>query len=154
MNPYVEALIEVLKVVAPSLMTVLLGAFFVQRFFVSRANEATLVDFLIKELEDLRNDALEYWNLGGDSKETKQRQSVLAQKIKGNLKALTSDVNYHCERYCRKNDSKMKNLLINLHDLCTGGEFESSKKKVDTQRYIFIVNAINDVKSELLRRKL
>ena len=97
---------------------------------------------------------LEYWNLAADCKENKQRQNLLAQKIKGNLRALTSDVNYFCGRYCNKIGSKMTKLLTNLHDACTGGDFESNKKKADSQRYIIIVNAINDVKSELHRRKL
>ena len=88
MNPYVETLADVLKVIAPSLVTVLLGAVIVQRFFVSRANEATLVDYLIEELEDLRDDSLEYWNLTMDSDKDKKRQPVLTQKIKGNLRAL------------------------------------------------------------------
>ena len=56
MNPYVEALFDVLKIIAPSLMTVLLGAVIVQRFFVSRANEAALIDFLIEEPQERRND--------------------------------------------------------------------------------------------------
>lgn len=154
MNAYVSACFDVLKVIAPSLVSVLFGAFIFQRFFVSRANEAALVDFLIRELEELRDDTLEYWNLVGEAKEDKQRQSVLAQKITGNLKALNSDVQYFCGRYCCKSEPNMKKLLMHLHDSCTGGDFESKKKRVDTQRYIIIVNAINEVKSELLRRKL
>ena len=154
MNPYAEALFELLKVIAPSLVTVLLGAFIVQRFFVSRANEAALIDFLIEELDKLRDDALEYWNLAGDTKENKQRQILLTQKIKGNLRALASDFGYFCDRYCLKDKSTITKLLTNLHDSCTGGEFESSKKKADPHRYIIIVNTINDVKSAVFRRKL
>lgn len=154
MNPYVEAGFDFLKAIAPSLITVLLGAFVVQKFFVSRANEAALVDFLIKELEELRNDALEYWNLVADSKEDRERQAMVAQKIKGNLKALSADLRFYCERYSRKHEAHFSKLVTNLHDTCTGGDFESQRKKPDSQRYIIVVNAINGIKSDLLRQKL
>ena len=154
MNPLMDAIEDVLRLVAPSLVTVLLGAFFVQRFFVARANEASMIDFLIKELDELRTETLEYWTLPSDTKENKQRQTVLAQKIKGSIKGLFSDVGYFCHRYCSKKSTEMDKLLGEISDACTGGDFESANKKVDTGRYIIVINTINRVKSELLRRKL
>lgn len=154
MNPAWDAITDVLRLITPSLVTVLLGAFVVQRFFVARANEAALIDFLIKELDELRADALEYWTLPADTKEHKLRKVVLAQKIKGAIKVFSSDVGYFCHRYCKKKTAEMERLLVEVSDACTGGDFESSIGTVDPGRYISVVNTINRVKSELLRRKL
>lgn len=154
MNPAWDAITDVLRLITPSLVTVLLGAFVIQRFFVARANEAAMIDFLVKELDELRADSLEYWTLPSDNKEHKLRKVVLAQKIKGAIKIISSDVNYFCSRYCKKKINEMEILLIEVSDACTGGDFESSTGNVDSGRYISVVNTINRVKSELLRRKL
>lgn len=146
--------IDLLRLITPPLLTVVLGAFVAQRFFVSRANEAAMVDFMVRELEDLRKDSLEYWTLPGDSKENKQRLTMLSAKMKGAIKALFADVNYYCQRYCKKKEKELHGLVGELMDACTGGDFESAGKKVDTGRYLLVVNAINRVKSELHRRKL
>lgn len=146
--------VEILRIILPPLITVVLGAFVAQRFFVSRANEAAMVDFMVRELHELRKDALEYWTLSTDSPENKQRQIVLAQKIKGMIKSLSADSNYYCDRYCKFKSGELQSLLVEVADACTGGDFETVSKKVDTGRYILIVNAINRVKSEFHRRKL
>lgn len=118
-----------------------------------------MVDYMVEELNDLRQDALEYWTLPADTKESKQRQTVLAQKIKGSIKGLTSDSNYYCQRYCKAKQADMDKLLGEVLDACTGGEFESTRRKPDNGRsengrYIVIVNTISRVKSELHRQKL
>jgi hypothetical protein len=149
-----NAVVETLGIIVPPLITVVFGAYVAQRFFVSRANEGAMVDFMVGELRELQNDALNYWTLATDSPENKQRQIVLAQKIKGMIKSLSADSSYYCDRYCKFKSGELQNLLVEVADACTGGEFESIRKKVDTGRYILIVNAINRVKSELHRRKL
>ena len=150
MNHY----LEISEILVPPLITVGLGAFVVQHFFVSRANEGAMVDFMIGELRELQNDTLEYWTLPADSPENKQRQIVLAQKIKGMIKSLSADCNYYCDRYCKRKSVELQRLLVEVTDACTGGDFESTRRKADPGRYILIVNAINRVKSELHRRKL
>jgi len=149
-----NAYLKISEIIVPPLITVGLGAFVAQRFFVSRANEGAMVDFMVGELRELQNDSLEYWTLSADSTENKQRQTVLAQKIKGMIKSLSADCNYYCDRYCKYKLGELQSLLVEVSDACTGGDFESVRKKVDTGRYILIVNAINRVKSELHRRKL
>ena len=81
-------------------------------------------------------------------------QGVLAQKIKGMIKSLSADCNYYSDRYCKRKSAELQRLLVEVSDACTGGDFESTRKKADPGRYILIVNAINRVKSELHRRKL
>jgi hypothetical protein len=149
-----DAVLEISRIIVPPLITVGLGAYVAQRFFVSRANEGAMVDFMVRDLRELQSDALEYWTLAADTPENKQRQIILAQKIKGMIKSLSADSNYYCARYCKCKSGELQNLLVEVADACTGGEFESVRKKIDTGRYILIVNAINRVKSELHRRKL
>jgi hypothetical protein len=79
---------------------------------------------------------------------------MLEQKIKGAIKSISADCNYYCDRYCKCKSGELHNLLVEVSDACTGGDFESTKKKIETGRYILVVNAINRVKSELHRRKL
>jgi hypothetical protein len=147
-----DCIFEIIKILGPPLITVGIGAVIVQRFFVSRANEAAQVDYLIKELEELQRNTLEYWNLPPAAEKT--QGGLLTQKIVGGLKALASDMRYFCERYCKCQSKKMEVLLANLHDACTGGDFDTNRRKIEKQRYIVIVNSINAVKSELFRRKL
>jgi hypothetical protein len=152
---FCQKLLDFLYYISPALVTVLLGGFILQKFFISRANEAALIDFLIRELDELRTLSLEYWNLdcSKDGKNEKsQRARVLEQQIKGAIKSLTGELKYYSERYCKKND--FPNLMVEVSDACTGGQFESAKKIADCSRYLVVVNTINRVKSELIRRKI
>jgi len=149
-----DAVLEISRIIVPPLITVGLGAYVAQRFFVSRANEAAMVDFMIKELHELQNDSLEYWTHAPDSPENKQRQIVLSQKIKGMIKSLSADSTYYCGRYCKQKTVELQGLLVDVADACTGGDFEGVDRKIDTGRYILVVNAINRVKSEFHRRKI
>jgi hypothetical protein len=138
--------------VAPALITVLLGSLIVQRFFLSRTNEAHFIDDLISRLGDLQSEALEYWNNDRSNDEKKSRSDVLEQKIKGGIKSLASDFEYYSARYAHKNE--FLPALSDLTDACTGGDFESQARKSDNARYIFVVNAVNKLRSQLLRKKL
>ena len=140
--------------ISPALVTVTLGGFILQRFFVSRANEASLIDYLLKELDGLRSDALEYWNLdcknGGT--ECKDKAQILEQKLKGAIRCLSSDLDHYSKRYRKKAD--FRSLMVEVSDACTGGDFESVKRTCDRQRYLMVVNTINRVKTELRLGKL
>lgn len=138
--------------VSPALVTVVLGALIVQRFFVSRANEAALIDTIETDLDQLRADALEYWNLEPTTKRKRDRASVLEQKIKGATKSLNSDLKYYAHRYNSKTDFEA--LMMEVSDACTGGSFESATRTIEAGRYITIVNTVSRIKSELRRRKL
>ena len=149
-----DAVLQFLYHISPALVAVGLGTFLVQKFFVSRSNEAAQIDVLLRDFDTLRSDSLEYWNLPCEGPDNKQRQQVLAQKIKGSIKGISSDIAYYCSRYCSDKKEHLATLMIEVADACTGGEFESAKKRVDASRYLLIINAINHVRSELFRRKL
>ena len=140
--------------IAPALTTVLLGGVIVQKFFVSRANEASLIDYLMKELDALRSDALEYWNLDckNGGAECKDKAQLLEQKIKGGIKSLSCDLEHYAKRYRKK--TNFVTLMVEVSDACTGGDFESNKRTKDRQRYLMVVNTINRVKTELRLGKL
>ena len=148
------ATIRFLYYITPALVTVSLGAFLVQKFFVRRSNEAAMIDLLVREFDTLRNDAIDYWsNLGRNSRE-KQQQVLMSQKIKISIKSIFSDLNYYCGRYCPKQATEIKVLMMDVSDACTGGDFESLRKSGDEARYLLINNAINTARTALLRRKI
>ena len=149
---YLDAIGRFIYHIAPALLSVLLGGLFVQRFFISRTNEAEFIDDLISRLSDLQNDALEYWNNDRGSHDKRDRSDLLEQKIKGAIKSLAADFEYYSQRYCRHNEFTQE--MSDLADACTGGNFESQVRKSESGRYIFVVNAVNKLRSHLLRRKM
>lgn len=140
--------------ISPALVTVTVGAFALQWFFVRRANASSFVDGIIKDLEILKSDALEYWNIDPSDEELGSRCSVLEQKLKGAIKGLSSDMTYFCSKYKKVDNLTLQNLLIDVADIATGGDFESKNRKPAPSRYIHIVNTINNLRSKLLMTKL
>lgn len=147
-------MLEFLYHISPQLVAVILGGLLVQKFFVSRANEASLIDYLTKELDELRTDSLKYWNLNcesGNDNDTYEAQ-LLEQKMKGAIKSITSELSQYSKRYRKK--TNFDGLMVEVSDACTGGSFETAKRPRDRQRYLIVVNTINRVKSELRMGKL
>lgn len=140
--------------ISPALVTVTIGAFALQKFFIRRANASSFVDAVIKDLEVLKSDALEYWNIDPSEEKLGSRCSVLEQKLKGAIKGLSSDVTYFCSKYRKADHLTLQNLLIDVTDSATGGDFESKNRKPAPSRYIHIVNTINNLRSKLLMTKL
>jgi hypothetical protein len=140
--------------ISPALVTVAFGGVLVQRFFVRRANEGAFIDLLIRDIEILRADSLEYWNTPNSPDSRKRRRQVLAQKMKGAIKSLSADLRFYCERYCVKHEKIFNELMAEISDACTGGSFESASAGTDSGRYLLIVNATNRLKSALHRQKL
>jgi len=145
---------EFLWHVSPALVTVAIGAFALQKFFVRRANASSFVDAVIKDLEILKSDALEYWNIDPSHENLRPRCSVLEQKLKGAIKGICSDITYFCSKYRKTDHLALQNLLVDVADAATGGDFESQSRKPAPSRYIHIVNAINNLRSQLLMTKL
>ena len=140
--------------ISPALVTIIIGAFALQRFFVRRANASSFVDAVIKDLEILKLDSLEYWNIEPSDESLRSRCSVLEQKLKGSIKGLSSDMTYFCSKYRTIDNLTLQNLLIDVADSATGGDFESQNRKPAPSRYIHIVNTINKLRSKLLMTKL
>ena len=147
--------------VAPSLVgtitAALLTSVLIQKYFVSRANQAGVIDALIKDLETLRSDSLEYWmidprDLDEQTRRDKQEKLLfLGNKLKGAIRSLAGDLRFLSER---DNLRKFHDITASLLDACTGGTFESAGRAPDPGRYFIIVNAVNAAKSTIRRLKL
>ena len=137
--------------IAPCI-TVGLGGWWLQRGFVSRANASAFADALVKRMDEILVDSLEYWNIHEPDVVQAKRAKVLAQKIKGSVRTLSGDVQHFKKKYAKKED--FDSSLVNLLDTSTGGSFESANRIADPDRYLLIVNQVNDLKSKLIRVKL
>lgn len=145
------AVIGFLYYISPALITLCVGSFVLQRFFVSRSNEAAFIDNLVGRLEGLQSDSIEYWTTD-PSGSAEGSVRLMESKIKGGIKSLAGDLSFYTERYGERHE--FNRLAAELADACSGGDFESLGRKPDFGRYILIVNSINKVRAELLRRKL
>jgi hypothetical protein len=149
-----STLVDLIRVLGPTLITVLLGALIIQRYFVSRSNQAALIDLLIRELDGLRDDSLSYWSLHNATKDDVNKQEVFAARLKGTIRSLSGDLDYYCDRYCKKRKSEFTRILGEICDACTGGSFESQSHPKDCGRYLTVVNTINRLRSELFKQKI
>ena len=138
--------------ISPALVTLVIGSFVLQRFFISRSNEAAFIDNLLDRLETLKEDAIEYWATDLAIEGEARAAKALEPRIKGAIKSLAGDLAYYSQRYTKGED--FLSLLAELADACTGGNFESAARKPDSGRYIYVVNGANRVRTALLRRKL
>jgi hypothetical protein len=142
--------------ISPPIAGVIVGALIIQRYWVSRANESTLIGYLAKQLDDLVDETLEYWSLdwSGDKKideENRRRARVLEQRIKGAIKNLTSALIQYSKLYCKNVD--FTPLMVEVSDACTGDAFETDDKRgPDRGRYLTIVNAAHRVRWQLFAR--
>jgi hypothetical protein len=139
--------------VSPAVLALLGGSLVLQRYFITKANEANFIDAIIRDLESLKNDSISYWSRDA-SAENKSELEGLAQKIIGSVKALDADVKAYCRRYCAKRESELVQFMVELADACTGGHFQTAKRKADSGRVLPITNCISRIKLELRKRKL
>ena len=142
---------------SPSVVGVLVGGFIIQRYWVRKANESALIEYLTKELSDLVDETLDYWSLdcsGTDKLGDQNRQQArkLEQKIKGAIKNLNSVLRQYSERYCK--NINFTDLMAEVSESCTGGKFEVKKRPADPERYLHIVNATHRVRSKLFERRV
>jgi hypothetical protein len=142
---------------SPSLVGVLVGGFIVQRYWVRKANESAIIDYLTKELSDLVDETLEYWSL--DCAGTTRRAELnrlearrLEPKIKGAIKSINSVLRHYCRRYC--SDVDFDPLMVEVNDACTGGNFEVSRRAADPHRFLTVVNATHRVREHLFERRV
>lgn len=133
------------KLLAP-LISLLLGAVVVQRFYVRQSHKAAMIDDLVARLEDVKRESMTYW-----SKPQDDDAHIVAQRVKGALKGLFADARYFCERY---KEAPLQIHLQRLFEACTDGSFESTQCKAELSRYMRIVNSTNDLRIRLLKCKL
>lgn len=144
-----ELIIEVLKVAAGPLLGVLVGGYFLQKFFASRANEAQFIDYLEEQISELRTDAFAYWTLPEGSSGIEA-----SQKMKADIQGLYCDVMFYVKRYSPKEEEKFMNAMVNILTACTGGGFECVNRTSDPERYMKITTAIHELKFMIFNRKL
>ena len=137
--------------IAPQVLGVLIAGLIFQRYFVARANECALIDYLVKGLDDLCCHAMEYWSMEVNAK-NKDKARYLEARVKGSVKSLTSELRCYSQRYAKKID--FAPLMAEVLDACTNGQFEAATRPADSARPLTVVNSIHRVKWELMKRKL
>ena len=143
--------------VSPPVVGVILGGMIVQRYWVRKANEGAMIEYLSDELSDLVDETLEYWSLdcsgtGARTDKFRQEARKLEPKIKGAIKNLSSVLMQYSKRYCKKNDFTI--LMVEVTDACTGGQFEVAKRPADPHRFLSVVNTTHRVRSQLFERRI
>jgi len=138
--------------ISPALVAVVLGGLVVNRFFVRRANRARLIECLCDDIAKLLSDCADYWSVDY-SAEMKADHWVREARIKGAIVRLNSDIQLLCQKYGIKTPDFCP-LILELQEHCTGGEFESCRRKADRARYLRIVNSAKTITSELRRKNL
>lgn len=165
---------EWVKLLAPSVTTVVIGSLFIQRFFAHRANQASFVDHIIKELGELRDDSLKYWSTTKNTTNSDEMKQ-LEGRIRGRTQSLISDISYFREHHTswsqralnfirtefpgffedsEDNAPNYITAMINVYEACTGEDFETDQHQADTSTYLAICLSISKTKSELMRVKI
>jgi hypothetical protein len=140
----------------PSVLGVLVGAlitgYFLNKYFVRRANIAALVERICDELDALRDDCGEYWSADYDDAKA-DVAALLESKIKARNLYLGGMVALAAIKHKQAPDD-LRVQLFKLMDHCTGGLFESKQRKADRRRYMKIVSSINKIAVELQKFKI
>ena len=139
------------------------GAVIVQSYFVRRANQAAMVDYLVGRLNAINEEVLEYWANPIGEPALKQ-----AQKVKGSLKSISEEIRMFLHRYNSKfgrlarlglvgsrrdaggTEALSMSMVLDLLDACTGGKFECKDAEPEPGRYLRIVNETNRIKRSLI----
>ena len=146
-------IVDLLHHVSPALVALIGGSLILQRYFVRKANQAGLIDAIIKDLESLRTDSISYWSKD-TVEDNKGELESLAHKLISAIRAIESDLKSYCKRYCPKRTDEFIQMMVDLNDACTGGKFQTAKRKADAGRVLPISNSISRIKSELRNQKL
>jgi len=143
---------EFLYHISPDVIAIVIGGFFFQLWFTKRANQSESINYLIEGFDELKADALEYWNLDGAVPGELRKARLLEQKIKGTTRSLATDLKNYQTRY--KTEMNHEELMMDVIDACTGGSLEGNERKHDEGRYILISNTINRVRTALIKHKM
>lgn len=145
---FIDFVVSILQ----SFVIVLVGGFFLQKYFVKRANESALIDSIMRTLDEIREDSLQYWF--SDSAGKNANPKLLAQRIKGNLRTVYSMIQIYSDRYFSKHKEELETFVSKIFELTTSGNFESEKRESKPDNYIRITNTTNEIRKLLLHRKL
>lgn len=145
-------MLTLLKALLPTVITLAVGTFWLNRFFVSRANLAALVERVCDALDALKDDCAEYWSVPY-SDDRSSELTVLEAQIKGRMQQISALVDLIQSKRPELSD-QVRVLLVDLHDACTGGEFESKQRQADRGRFMRVVRIIYKIAVELQRLKI
>lgn len=152
---FATSILQFLHHIAPALVIVLGGGFFLQRHFTKRANESALIDSILQRLDEIRNDSLQYCFPDWVGKNANPK--LLDQRIKSNLRTVSSMIEIFTNRYFSKHKEELETFVSRIFELITSGNFESEKsekRESNPNNYIRITNATNEIRKLLLHRKL
>lgn len=140
--------------ILPAVTGVLLGGFVINRFYVRKANVAGLVDRACDRLDELKESCADYWCScpNSESPEDVKEAAVLEGKIKATVFHINALRGVLTKKYGLGSD--LQAPITRLHDLCTGGSFESKERKADKQRFMKITRTIDDAAMEFQKLKL
>ena len=149
---FATSILQFLHHIAPALVIVLGGGFFLQRHFARRSNESVLIDSILQRLDEIRNDSLQYCFPDWVGKNANPK--LLDQRIKSNLRTVSSMLEIFTNRYFSKHREELETFVSRIFELTTSGNFESEKREANPNNYIRITNATNEIRKLLLHRKL
>jgi hypothetical protein len=145
-------MLSLLKLIAPTILTLAVGTYWLNRLFIARANFAALVERICNALDSLKDDCAEYWSVPYTA-DKEPEQSVLEAKIKGRVQQISSLIGLVADK--RPNmPASIHGLLVDLLDACTGGDFETKARNADRGRFMRIVATIYKLTVELQRLKI
>jgi hypothetical protein len=112
-----------------------------------------MIDSIFKELDNLKEDSIKYWmmDLSKDA-DMRHEAKLLEVKIKATILGVSGSINHFGTKYSPK--GPLKTLVDGISGACSGGDFESAKRKAMPEMIHGICNSINQLKSQLLQYKL
>ncbi|MDR7146174.1 hypothetical protein [Rhizobium sp. BE258] len=133
----------------------LLG-WFLQQYRVARAEDVSLVNEHIKDIEKFRDVSQDYWLTVPDRAE---KERAAAAKVRASH-AATTLLYEQIGRICRLSQRRYQLLSIDLFTAATGGEFESSRQDIDAARAIEIydraaalIHFLREIRRDLISLK-
>jgi len=145
-------MLDYLRQISPALISLLIGGYWLNRFFVARGNLAALIERICDLLDHLRQDCSEYWSVPHTAEDDAEH-GVLEAKIKGQVVLINSLVRLVGDKR-RHIPEVVPALILDLVDACTGGDFETKGRKADKLRLMRIVSLSSKIAVELQRLKL
>lgn len=138
----------------PAVVAIGIGGFWLNRFFVRKANLASLVDRSCNSIEGLVKKCAEYWT-SNYSVEEATKSALLEAEIKATVLHINTLVNLIAKKYARsKITEETCKLILDLQNHCTGGLFETQRRKSDRIRMVRIISVANKLTEDLHMLKL
>lgn len=138
----------------PAVVALGIGGFWLNRFFVRKANLASLVDRSCNSIENLVKKCAEYWTSDYSAADS-SKSALLEAEIKATILHINTLVKLIAKKYARRKikDDTCK-LILDLQNHCTGGQFETRRRTADMIRIVKIISVANKLTEDLHMLKL